>query len=97
MDDSPLAFANRYSGANALEVFKRNSSLSVFGLSHDGFRDTMVNVFLKAPFTTASLFKQSLSGLRSLMLKLSAKARETSTNILELVSSELLAVRCGGD
>ena len=67
---SPLAPANRNSGADASQIFEGNTASSVFGLRNNTLGNAVVDVRSKPSFLAGTLNEQSLSSLRIFGLKL---------------------------
>lgn len=87
-----LSFRNRYLVTNTRKVFEGNSPSSVFGFSHNRFRDTVVNISMESLFFTRQLFKMLFSTLRSSALEATTKSRISHSGIINLFTTKNLSI-----
>lgn len=78
--------ANSYSLPNALQVFKGDSSVSVFGLSHQTLRDYMVDIFAELGFFSREPFEVSLRASASALLKVCSEFSILLSSMVNLLS-----------
>lgn len=91
--DSPLRPPNRYSLADALEVFEGDTARGVFGASHQLLGDAMIKVPLETLFTPPPLYEQSPGRLRTPALELGPQAAIAGPDVLDSSASERLSIR----
>jgi len=94
---SPLAPANRNSGADALQIFEGNTASSVFGLCNNTLGNTVVDVRGKPSFLAGTLNEQSHSGLRTFGLELTPEFSMALAQPVELSAGVDSAIGVGSD
>lgn len=86
-----------YPLAYAFEVFEGNAALGAFGRSNDLLGDDVVRVAREALLLPPSLLEEPLRALGPLLLELLTKPFRATPERVELLSGEVVPVRCRGD
>lgn len=94
---SPLAPANRDSGADALQIFKGDTASSVFGLYNNSLGNAVVDVGSKPSLLLGTLNKQSLGRLRAFGLELTPEFGMAFAKPVDLSARVNSAIGVGGD
>ncbi len=86
-----------YPGANAFEVFKRNTASGAFRNVYELLADVVVNIFGKAFLFAGEFLQAAFRGLRTFLLQAFPLSSPSLSDRINPVSGETVAVGGGGD
>lgn len=88
-----LLFPNSSPSQNALQIFKGDRGLCVFGFSNDSLADYMISMCCKTSFFFVSFFKKSFSRYSPFLLQFLSDISISATNREKMISGKIIP--CG--
>lgn len=94
---SPLAVSNRDSVMDTAQIFKSDTSASVFSLCNNTFGNSVIDIGSEASFFVRTFYKKSFGCLCAFGLEFATKFGLTLSEAVDLITGIRFAVGIGGD
>ena len=97
MQHRSLLALNRYPVAYPAQIFEGNSASSALCNLYELLADTVVHIVSETFFLTGQMFKQTLGGLRTLLLQLGSQATVAIANTFDVAARVEIPITIYGD
>lgn len=94
---SPLAMSNHYSVSDTTQIFKSDTSASVFSLCNNPLTNHVIDVSSKPHLFTRTLYEKSPGCLRSFGLKFATEFRVAFSQTVDLIARIRFAIGISGN
>jgi hypothetical protein len=93
MQVATLRLSHRISGSDALKIFKRNRSQSVFGLRNYLLGNAMVDILREPGHSARKLLEMAFGRFGASLLKTGLKRIKSISGLIDLIAAMYLAIR----